>query len=130
DKAQPILLGRLFVGSNDFDLVSILQGMTEWNQFVVYLGSDTGGTNVGVYLEGKVQCCSSVGQLNKCTFGCEDEYFIGKEVHLEVIQKIQGILLGIAENITYLLYPLIQSIVRIGFFVFPVCGKPLFGNFI
>ena len=104
--------------------------MAQRHQLVVYLGTDTGRTDVRMDLKGKIEGCCSVRQLHQCSFGGKDEDLIREEVHLEVIHKIHGIGLRIAQDIPHFLDPLIQTVVRIGFLVFPMGCKALFCNFI
>src|SRR5690606_38908716 len=119
-KAKPIFFGSLLAGRDDFYLVAILQVMAQWYQFMVHLGSNTAGSEIGVYFEGKVERSRVVGQLDKCPLGREDENLIRKEVHLEIVEEIHCIGLRIAEYLAYLLYPLVQPAVRIGLLVLPM----------
>ncbi|MNI32924.1 hypothetical protein D3C73_868500 [compost metagenome] len=90
-------------------MVTILQNVAKWDQFMVHFGTNTTCTNIGVDLKGKVQCCGIVRQLNQCTFWREDKNLIGEKIHLKIIHKIHGILIRAAQYIAYLFDPLIQA---------------------
>ena len=103
--------------------------MAQWNQLVVYLGSDAVAAEEGVYLECKIEC-GTVGRHGlDFAFGCKDEYLRGKKVELDGIEKVHGIWLRVIKNLFDGTEPVVQfvlvfRVLDVPFLVFPVGGKP------
>src|SRR5690606_11436621 len=91
---QPIFFWRLLARSDDFHLVTILQRMAQWHEFMIYFCAYASRSNVGVYFECKIQSRCAIWQLHQSALWREDENFVRKEVHFEVVHEIKCALFG------------------------------------
>src|SRR5690606_2795252 len=106
-RTQPIFFWRWFAGSNDFHLITVLEGMTEGHEFMVHFGADTGRTDVRMYLKCEIQCRRAIWQLYERSFWGKDKYLVREQVHLEIVQKVQRVLLWITKYFPHFLDPLV-----------------------
>lgn len=65
----------LALGSKNLNLVATLQLMAQWNQLMVYLGSDTVAAQEGMNLEGEVEGSTACRHRLDFSLWCEDEDF-------------------------------------------------------
>ncbi|MNY16876.1 hypothetical protein D3C86_1501670 [compost metagenome] len=97
---------------------------------MIYFGPDTFCANIGMDLEGKVERCSAKRQLEQGTLRGKNEDLVRKEVHFKIIQKVERIGFRVVQHFPHFHDPLVQTIVVTRFFIFPVCCKTFFCNFI
>ena len=87
DDAEPLALRFLGRGREDLHLVGTPQYIRDRYGLVVHLSSDTMFAQVGVNHIGKVQDGRVLREGFYLTLWGEDEYLVGKEIELEVIQE-------------------------------------------
>ena len=83
--------------------------------------------------ECKIQCRTVLRHCFDFTFRSEDKYFRSEQVQFDGIQKVHGIRLRIIQNFLDGTQPFFQFALVLtasAFFIFPVCGKALFGYII
>ena len=83
--------------------------------------------------EGKVQCRRVLRHGLEVAFRGEDENFRCKQVQFDGIEKIDGVRLWVVQNFLDGTQPFFQFALVLtasAFFIFPVCGKALFGYII
>ena len=110
--------------------------MAQRHELVVYLGTDTMRPQEGMDAEGKVQRRASSRHRLDLTLRCEDENLRSEEVEFDSVEEIHGIGLWVVKNLLDGAQPFVQFrlVLRKLFLhavlVFPMGGKPLFGNLI
>jgi hypothetical protein len=81
--------------------------------------------------KGKIECRGSHRQHLYIPFRSIDIDLFGQEAGLEILEKIDGIVILCVEDFPDLLEPLIKAaFIGSAFLVFPVCGKALFGDLV
>ena len=109
--------------------------MVDGNHFTVNFSAYALAADSRVYLESEVQRRRACGKLYHVAARCENEYLRCKQIHLhrlEEVFRIVDILLPL-ERLSEpgQLYVVAGSLARhLAFFVFPVCGDTVFGDFV
>ena len=132
DEVEPFLFGSLRLGGEYLYLVAAVEFLTQGYEPVVHLGCDAVEAEVGVQGEGQVECRGVFGQRDEVTFWGEDENLGAEEVELDGIEKVDGIGLGVLENVFDGLEPDVEFrlFVGVAHLVFPVSGKAALGDFV
>src|SRR5690349_172962 len=68
---KPIHAWPTALGDNDFDLVTCLELVAQWNQLTLNACASTAMTNVGVDMIGKINRGRAFGQIDNIPFGGE-----------------------------------------------------------
>ena len=98
---------------------------------MVHFGADAVAADVCVQGESEIQRCRILRHGLDFTFRGKHKYFRCEQVQFDSVQKINGIRLGVIEYFLDSAQPFLQFsfiFAAAAFFVFPVGGKPLFGN--
>ena len=135
---NPRSLYVLRVGSKNLHLVATAQLMAERHEFMVHLGSDTMTSEEGMYLKGEVECRTPGRHGLYLSLWCKYEYFGCEEVQLDSIEEVHSVRLWIIKNLLNSTEPVVQFTVILAdfpywsnaVFIFPMCGKTLFGYFV
>ena len=129
---EPFHLRFLAFRSEDFDLVATLEFIADRHKTMVDLRSDAVRTNVGVEVEGEVECSRASGHLADVAFRGKYEYLSSIEVEFKSIHELDSI--GEVACVEHLLDGL-EPLVEVGLFlfacfVFPVSSQALFGDIV
>ena len=89
DNRKPLLFGTLGGGGHDFDLVTRLQLLTETAHLIIYTGTGTGISYLGVDVVGHVEHGGTLGELQEVAFWRKDEDLVIVKVHLELVHSLQ-----------------------------------------
>ncbi len=95
---EPVGLGRLVLGSLDFDNVAVVQHVADGRRTAVDLAADTGGAERGVDVERKIEQRGPLGQLAQVAVGREDENLARSGLGVETLgQRMGGVLHQLAQ---------------------------------
>src|SRR5690606_9241803 len=108
DESQPVFMRLLLLGSQDFDLVAVLKDVIDRHQLVVDFCSNTLRTDLRVYFESKVKRRRSIGQVPEFTFRSEDKNLIAEQVTAEVVNKVEGRVIVLFQQVAHPCQPLLQ----------------------
>ena len=87
---------------------------------------------VGVQSESQIECRSVFGQCDELAFGRKDKYLGTEQVELYRVEKIDGVGLGVFENVFDGFQPDVEFrlFVGVSHFVFPMGGESPFGDLV
>ncbi len=131
DEAEPLLLGYLVFGGQDFHLVAVLKDMAGGHQFLVYFGSDAFVAQVGMDFVGYIDDSGAFGEFDGFSLRGEHHDFRSEEVEFEFIEEFKCIVFRILEVISYPFYPAVQFVFGSrGVFVPVVGGEAIFRDLV
>ena len=111
---QPIFLGGLLAGRDDFHLVAAAQSFAQGHQLVVHLRPNALQPHLGMDAEGEVERGGPNRQGDQFPFGREDIDLLGEEVELEFLDEVQGVGLAPLEDFADLAQPRIDVVPSFG----------------
>src|SRR5690606_9287592 len=89
-KTEPVFAGLLFIGSEDFYLVSGFQLVSDRYQPAVDLGTYTLGAHFRVYFKGKIERSRPSGKFFEFSLGGKNENLVAEQVLPKIIYKLYG----------------------------------------
>ena len=84
-KFQPFFLRSLFIAGQNFHLIATIQFLAHGYKLMIYFRSDTGVSDLGVNVIGKIKGGSAFRQCPHKTFRSEYPDFFCKKVEFEFI---------------------------------------------
>src|SRR5580700_3793611 len=105
--------------------------MTDGYQLMVNLGADTLHPDGGVDRKGEVKRSRAYREHFDIPFRRIDIDFFSQEAGLEILRKVDGIVVFRIEYLPDLLEPFVEAaFVGSALLIFPVGGKPFLGNLV
>src|SRR3990170_3539872 len=98
----------LLLRGEDLDLIAVLQYIINRYELVVHFCAYASGTDLGVDLKCKVKRSSTVRQSFQFPLWCENKYFVTEKITPEIIDKVQGGVIVLLQQIPDAGKPLLQ----------------------
>ena len=121
--------------SKNLDLVTTLQLMTDGDEFMVYLGTDTMTAHKGMDGKGKVERRTAGRHGTQFSLRGKHEYLARKEVEFDSVEEVHGIGLRVVKDFLDGSKPLVEfqfcrSLGLLTVLIFPMGCKSLLGYLI
>ena len=87
-EVEPILAGKLVCTGNDFHGIPIHQHLPQWDHLSIHPGPGTFIAHFTMDRVGEIDGTCSPGEIDHFATRSEYEDLVGKEIHLDGIQKL------------------------------------------